>query len=329
MLDEADRILDLGFAKALDAIVANMPSTRQTLLFSATQTQSVQSLARLSLQNPVIVSTDPSSATPDKLIEAYVECELEQKLDVLYSFIKTHLTEKVLVFMSSCKQVRYVYETFRRFRPGVPLMSLYGKQKQAKRVAIFNDFSKKKSAYLFATDIAARGLDFPAVDWVIQVDCPEDAETYIHRVGRTARYNKGGKAMLLLLPSEKPMIDALEKKKITLIKTDIASDKMKPIVPLLQSLCASDTELKYLAQKCFVSYMRSVYLQANKEVFKFDELRASEYEHDCYFHSLYIYLFYFLFVCFFIYSRMPIGVCAPSSSHHHSAIRCPLTSKSQ
>jgi ATP-dependent RNA helicase DDX10/DBP4 len=111
-------------------------------------------------------------------------------------------------------------------------MSLYGKQKQAKRVAIFNDFSKKKEAYLFATDIAARGLDFPAVDWVIQVDCPEDVDTYIHRVGRTARYNRGGKGMLLLLPTENPMVDALEKKGIKMLETNIASEKMKPIAPL-------------------------------------------------------------------------------------------------
>jgi ATP-dependent RNA helicase DDX10/DBP4 len=82
VLDEADRILDLGFAKALDAIVASMPKTRQTLLFSATQAQSIQTLARLSLNDPAIVSTEKTSATPDKLVEAYVVCELAQKLDV-------------------------------------------------------------------------------------------------------------------------------------------------------------------------------------------------------------------------------------------------------
>lgn len=113
--------------------------------------------------------------------------ELDKKLDSLYSFIKTHLKAKTIVFFSSCKQVRYIFETFRRLRPGTPLMHLHGKQKQKKRLDIFYDFCKKESAVLFATDIAARGLDFPAVDWVLQFDCPEDAATYIHRAGRTAR----------------------------------------------------------------------------------------------------------------------------------------------
>ena len=96
-----------------------------------------------------------------------------------------------------------MYECFCRLRPGVPLLALYGKQKQMKRMGIYNDFRKKQHAYLFATDIAARGLDFPAVNWVIQLDCPEDASTYIHRAGRTARYEKDGQALLMLLPSER------------------------------------------------------------------------------------------------------------------------------
>eukprot|EP00039_Didymoeca_costata_P015656 m.270430 g.270430 ORF g.270430 m.270430 type:complete len:748 (-) comp16263_c9_seq1:1527-3770(-) len=280
VLDEADRILDLGFAKALDAIVCNMPPTRQTLLFSATQTQSVKDLARLSLKNPQIVSTDKSSAkaTPDKLVEVYTICELHDKLTVLFSFIKSHLQCKILVFMSSCKQVRFVYESFRRFRPGMPLMHLFGRQKQAKRLAIFNDFSKKKEACLFATDIAARGLDFPSVDWVLQFDCPEDVDTYIHRVGRTARYNQGGKGMLLLLPSEAPgMIALMEKRRIQPTETKIAPNKLIQVTPMVQSLCASDPDLKYLAQKCFVSYTRSVYLQANKEIFDVQKLGFADY----------------------------------------------------
>jgi len=279
VLDEADRILDLGFAKAMDAIVRAMPRSRQTLLFSATQTSDVKDLARLSLKSPVWVNTNPvsASATPESLVQAYTECQLNRKLDVLYSFIKTHLDSKILVFVSSCKQVRFIYETFRRFRPGVPLLALYGKQKQMKRVAIFTDFSRKSAAVLFATDIAARGLDFPSIDWVFQLDCPESVETYIHRVGRTARFDKGGKALMTLLPSEVPFVKKLEARKITLHKTEIADDQLKPVAPLLQSLCASDSELKYLAQKCFISYFRSVHLQSDKDVFVLDELPADAF----------------------------------------------------
>lgn len=108
MLDEADRILDMGFARTVNAVVANIPRERQTLLFSATQTQSVKDLARLSLNNPLYVSVrerDHEGATPKNLEQHYMVCELDKKLDLLYSFIKMHLKVKVLVFMSSCKQV--------------------------------------------------------------------------------------------------------------------------------------------------------------------------------------------------------------------------------
>ena len=84
-------------------------------------------------------------------------------------------------------QVRFIFEVFRRLRPGVTVLALHGAMQQLKRMEMYNSFCRKENAVLFATDIAARGLDFPAVDWVLQLDCPEDANTYIHRAGRTAR----------------------------------------------------------------------------------------------------------------------------------------------
>ncbi|EDO34848.1 predicted protein, partial [Nematostella vectensis] len=90
--------------------------------------------------------------------QSYVVCELPDKLNFLFSFIRNHLKSKILVFVSSCKQVKFIYEGFRRLRPGIPLMALYGKQKQLKRVAIYDEFCKKTQCVLFATDIAARGL---------------------------------------------------------------------------------------------------------------------------------------------------------------------------
>lgn len=147
-------------------------------------------------------------------------------------------------------QVRFVFEAFRRLRPGIPLMALYGKQKQMKRMAIYNDFAKKSAAVMFATDIAARGLDFPSVHWVIQLDCPEDCATYIHRVGRTARFEKAGNALLLLLPSEKEgMISELEEHKVPLQNIEINPEKNTSIVKSLQSFCTQEPEIKYLAQK--------------------------------------------------------------------------------
>jgi len=250
VLDEADRILDMGFHRTLTALLSHLPKSRQTLLFSATQTKSVSDVARLSLTDPIYVSAGEEEVTPATLEQHYAVIELDKKLDTLWSFIKTHLQSKILVFFSCCKQVRFVYETFCKMHPGMSLMHLHGKQKQMARLATFDKFTKTKHAALFATDIAARGLDFPSVDWVVQVDCPEDAETYIHRVGRTARYESSGKALLFLMPSEEDgMLEALKAKKIEINKIKIKASKQQSIENQLQNLAFQDSEIKYLGQR--------------------------------------------------------------------------------
>lgn len=253
VLDEADRILDMGFYRTLSALLSHLPKSRQTLLFSATQTKSVSDLARLSLKDPVFVDVQEAGSEgvmPKGLEQHYTVCELDKKLDILWSFIKSHLQTKTLVFMSSGKQVRFVFETFCKMHPGIPLLHLHGKQKQMTRLSTFQRFTTMKHAVLLATDIAARGLDFPAVDWVIQVDAPEDAETYIHRVGRTARYESAGKGLLLLLPSEEEgMINALERKSITVQKIKVKASKTQTIENQLQNLAFREPEIKYLGQR--------------------------------------------------------------------------------
>ncbi|KAB8223312.1 ATP-dependent RNA helicase dbp4 [Aspergillus novoparasiticus] len=280
VLDEADRILDMGFQKTVDAIVGHLPKERQTLLFSATQTKKVSDLARLSLQDPeyVAVHEAASSATPSTLQQHYVVTPLSQKLDVLWSFIRSNLKAKTIVFLSSGKQVRFVYESFRHLQPGIPLMHLHGRQKQGGRLDITAKFSQAKHAVLFSTDITARGLDFPAVDWVIQMDCPEDADTYIHRVGRTARYERDGRAVLFLDPSEEPgMLKRLEQKKVPIERINIKANKQQSIKDQLQNMCFKDPELKYLGQKAFISYVKSVYVQKDKEVFKLKDLKLEDF----------------------------------------------------
>ncbi|KHN38284.1 DEAD-box ATP-dependent RNA helicase 32 [Glycine soja] len=216
VLDEADRILDSGFKKELNAIISQLPKRRQTLLFSATQTKSIQDLARLSLKDPEYLSVHEESvtSTPTLLKQIVMIVPLEQKLDMLWSFIKTHLQSKTLVFLSSCKQVKFVFEAFKKLHPGIPLKCLHGRMKQERRMAIYSEFCEKRSV-LFSTDVAARGLDFnKAVDWVVQVDCPENVASYIHRVGRTARYKSDGKSVLFLLPSEIQMLEKLKAAKV-------------------------------------------------------------------------------------------------------------------
>lgn len=281
VLDEADRILDMGFQQTIDALVEHLPSDRQTLLFSATQTKKVSDLARLSLKEPEFVSVHEAadSATPSSLQQNYIVSPLPDKLDTLWSFIRANVKKKILVFLSSGKQVRFVYESFRHLQPGISLLHLHGRQKQTARLDITTKFSNSKYACLFSTDVAARGLDFPAVDWVVQVDAPEDADTYIHRVGRTARFEHDGHAVMFLDPSEeKGMLNALDKKRVTLEKINVRQKKMQNTVRnQLQNMCFKDPELKYLGQKAFVSYVRSVHVQKDKKTFNLKNLDLEQF----------------------------------------------------
>ncbi|XP_065183518.1 probable ATP-dependent RNA helicase DDX10 isoform X1 [Sycon ciliatum] len=280
VLDEADRILDMGFSTTVNALVDNLPTERQTMLFSATQTKSVRRLANLSLTDPEYVAVDEAAqhSTPKNLTQVYMEVNVEDKLMALYSFIRTNPHTKAIVFLSCCKQVKFAYECFRKLRPAVPLLALHGRLKQIRRSAIYNDFRNKQYAYLLATDIAARGLDFPAVNWVIQMDCPEDVDTYIHRVGRTARYEKDGQSLIMLTPSEKDgMLKALEKRKVPIDEARPDPKKLMPITQKLAGFCSADQEIMRCARRAFVCYVKSVYIQPNKEIFDVSSIPLQSY----------------------------------------------------
>ena len=154
-------------------------------------------------------------------------------------------------------------------------MELHGRIAHDKRTAIYSDFLKKKAAVMLATDVAARGLDFPGLDWVLQLDCPEDAATYIHRVGRTARFRMRGNGLLVLLPSEAPaMLQRLRDAKVPLKRITIAAAQARSVQGLVAAEVAADSHLRYLAQRAFASYVRSVMLQPDSEVFDAAELDA-------------------------------------------------------
>lgn len=284
VLDEADRLLDLGFAAALKAIVGHFSTStnapgarpdRQTLLFSATQSKDLSALVKLSLYDPLYINCNKAGeegVVPTNLEQYYAVVNLDRKLDALWGFIKSHLKMKGVVFVTSGKQVilyrserstkeymcqwltslqvRFVFEAFRRLHPGLPLLHLHGKQKQTTRLTTFEKFSTSKSALLICTDVAARGLDFPAVDWVIQLDCPEDVDTYIHRVGRTARYQSEGKALLFLCPSEEEgMMQRWGEKGLEVKKIKIKNSKMGDLRQQMQNFAFREPEVKYLGQR--------------------------------------------------------------------------------
>eukprot|EP00557_Chaetoceros_sp_GSL56_P000240 CAMPEP_0176501236 /NCGR_PEP_ID=MMETSP0200_2-20121128/14048_1 /TAXON_ID=947934 /ORGANISM="Chaetoceros sp., Strain GSL56" /LENGTH=778 /DNA_ID=CAMNT_0017900099 /DNA_START=31 /DNA_END=2367 /DNA_ORIENTATION=+ len=287
VLDEADRILDMGFRDQMIKILDYLPKgakdggPRQTLLFSATQTKRVADLAALSLHKPEYIgvhdklSTGP---TPESLQQSYVVIPLGNKLDTVYSFIKSHLKKKSIIFFNSCSQVRHAYDLFCALQPGVPLLALHGKLHQERRTRVYFDYLQRPHAVLFCTDVAARGLDFPDVDWVVQADAPEDKDMYIHRVGRTARYTAGGRAMICLLPSEEPgMKKIFEDAKIPIKKLAINPTKTVVVSQRASGIVASKPDLNNLAKKAYKSYLRSVYLMPNKDIFKIEEIPFDEY----------------------------------------------------
>lgn len=281
VLDEADRILDMGFREQMVRILEYLPpgndvdGGRQTLLFSATQTRKVSDLAALSLYKPEYlgVHDKEKNATPESLLQSMVQVPQEHKLNAVYSFVKSHLRSKSILFMASCSQVRHAWELFCALQPGVPVMALHGKLAQERRTKIYFDFLQRPHAVLFATDVAARGLDFPNVDWVVQVDAPEDHQMYIHRVGRTARYNKGGKSLLMVTPGEEEgMTKVLQDAKVPIKKLSINPTKTVLVTQRASSLVASNPSLNTLAKKAFKSYVRSVHLMPNKDIFKVEDL---------------------------------------------------------
>lgn len=181
--------------------------------------------------------------------------------------MKTHQREKIIVFVSTCKQVRFIYEAFKKFRLGLPMYELQGHQKQKKRMAIYFTFCEKKYGLLVSTNIASRGLDFPMIDWVIQFDIPENPETYVHRIGRTARFKYEGKSLAFISEHEHKFVDQLKEKSINIHKIKQNPEKYLSIEASLQSICSEHQDVKYLAQKALISYLKFVHKASNKALF--------------------------------------------------------------
>lgn len=274
VLDEADRILDLGFADQVKQILEHLPPPsqgRQTLLFSATlRPTNLQSLASMALRQPQVISvhSESETATPSKLVQYVSIVPLEKKVQTLFSFLRAHSQKKTIVFCSSSKQVRWFFEVFKRLKPGPSCMELNGKHSYRKRMLTFQLFSERPRAVcLLCTDVASRGVDFPDVDWVVQVDCPDSVDSYIHRVGRTARFESRGNSLLMLLPSERAgFLSRLTEKKISVIERSMKASQMLNIENQVSSISACMPEVKHLAQKAFLSYLKSYELQPDKLV---------------------------------------------------------------
>lgn len=274
-VDEADRLLDNGFEEDMREIVSILPKKRQTLLFSATQTTRVEQLARISFHKvPLFISmkSKKDKATVDTLEQGYVICPSEKRLLVFYNFIKRNLKKKVIVFFSSRNSVSFHCELFNYI--DVPCVAFHGKQKQHQRSATYMQFCNAPSGVLFTTDVAARGLDIPEVDWIVQFDPPDDPVKYVHRVGRTARAGKCGNALMFLLPQEKLFLKYLyDDAKVNVNEYVFDLFKLKEdLQEQLEKLVGSNYYLRASARQAFEGYLLSYSSCQLKNVFVVQKL---------------------------------------------------------
>ncbi|CAK9872554.1 unnamed protein product [Sphagnum jensenii] len=213
VLDEADRLLELGFTKEVHELVRMCPKRRQTMLFSATMTEEVDALVQLSLNSPVRLSADPSTKRPVTLSEEVVKIRpaLEgDKEAVLLALCTRTFRSKVIIFSGTKVEAHRLKILFGL--SGLKAAELHGNLTQAMRLDALESFRKQEVDYLIATDVAARGLDIMGVETVVNFHCPRDITMYVHRVGRTARAGREGCAVTFVTERERSLLKSIAKR---------------------------------------------------------------------------------------------------------------------
>ncbi|KAK1939773.1 DEAD/DEAH box helicase family protein [Babesia divergens] len=271
VLDEADRLLDSGFRNDILDIVSYLPPDVQILLFSATIQSALKDLCDYLLTGKdyeyVCLGSDAALLSESKLRQEYIVVPMSLKLPALYHLLCKNQRKRFIVFVATCKQVRFVFEVFKRLIPAVPMTEWHGKQSQLKRNEQFTRFAAKQNyGCIFTTDVGARGVDFPAVDYVIQLDMPDSVTTYTHRVGRTGRLTvegtrSFGNAFTIIGENETSFVDELKMSGVKLYNVTkliwpFLLRKEQHVLGKLQALLAKEAWIKEIAQRAVIAYMR-------------------------------------------------------------------------
>ncbi len=209
VLDEADHMLDLGFIIPIRRIVSTIPSARQTMFFSATMPKEIAGLAEAMLRDPVHVAVAPAATTAERVDQHVIFTEGAQKRSILLDLLGDVAKGRTLVFTKTKhgadKVVKYLEEN------GMPAAAIHGNKSQPQRERALADFRDGRTRVLIATDIAARGIDVDGVSHVVNYDLPNVPESYVHRIGRTARAGATGVAISLCSGEERPFLKGIEK----------------------------------------------------------------------------------------------------------------------
>jgi ATP-dependent RNA helicase RhlE len=220
VLDEADRMLDMGFVRDVRDIIAELPENRQTLFFSATMPAAIVSLAGDILDHPVKISITPPATTVDMIRQSLYYVEKSKKPDLLLQILEDKSIRSALVFTRTKRGADVVARTLERNR--INAEAIHGNKAQNARQRALTNFKAQKTRVLVATDIAARGIDVDDLEYVINYEIPNVPETYVHRIGRTGRAGASGTALSFCSPDEKPFIRDIEK--LTGKKIPVAHD---------------------------------------------------------------------------------------------------------
>jgi ATP-dependent RNA helicase RhlE len=222
VLDEADRMLDMGFFRDVKKIIAKLPSIKQTLLFSATMPQDISSLANSLLKNPEKVEVTPQATTVEKIDQTINMVDRANKGKLLNALLVQPAFKSVLVFSRTKHGANKIVRILERV--SIVSAAIHGNKSQGARERALSDFKSGKIKVLVATDIAARGIDIPKVSHVINYDLPEQPESYVHRIGRTARAGRDGIAISFCDQTEVKYLRGIEK----FINYKVPVDKTHP-----------------------------------------------------------------------------------------------------